>query len=166
MAFCSLGITKINFYTILSPVNAARTSANASVSPPNVSRASRNISLSPRNVARASRNVSLSPPNVRRASRNASLSPRNVRRASQNVSLSPPNGSRTSPSQKKDARLLAVLSYNQTIKCLKTYQMIHIFSRTIASPVLQPNAFENCCMFDIGPFTRQRAAECGSVKTC
>src|SRR5271156_1038309 len=46
------------------------------------------------------------------------------------------------------------------------YQILHTFSRTIASPFLQPKALANASMFEIGPFPRKRASGCGSVFVC
>src|SRR5277367_732079 len=46
------------------------------------------------------------------------------------------------------------------------YQILQEFSRTIASPFLQPNAFANASMLEIGPIPRKRASGCGSVFVC
>src|SRR4051794_18137506 len=43
------------------------------------------------------------------------------------------------------------------------HQILQTFSRTIASPFLQPNAFANSAMFESGPFPRNCGKGCGLV---
>jgi len=50
------------------------------------------------------------------------------------------------------------ISTGDDLSVCDDYQITHAFARTIGWPCLQPKASANCCILDIGPFTRQRGS--------